>query len=144
RRVTLSAAAATRAAAAGAATGEEGAASAAGSQLRAGAESTPEAPRMVVDGGRPDGQTGFAGHGEHSLCSGSFTVPEGTEVAVYARYGSALSDVQGYAVESGSASMNPLRTYRAGESMPNFTLKPPSGLRIRAGSVTVKLGIDSP
>ncbi|MFI5837254.1 LamG-like jellyroll fold domain-containing protein [Micromonospora sp. NPDC051300] len=108
-----------------------------GGQWRAGSESMPTPARKVVQGGRPDGQTVFAGHGEHSLSSGNFIVPDGTEVAVYARYGSQLSDSQGFAVESGTSSIDPLRVYRSGESMPNFTLKPPSGLRIRANSETV-------
>nr|WP_234359176.1 RHS repeat-associated core domain-containing protein [Plantactinospora sp. BC1] len=98
----------------------------------------PAPPRRVVEGGRPDGERVFAGHGEHSLSNGNFTVPEGTRVAVYARYGQSLDDTQGFAVESGSSSVRAVRVYESGESMPNFTLMPPSNLRIRANSQTVE------
>ena len=95
------------------------------------------APKRVMDGGRPDRETVFAGHGQHNLSDGNVTVPEGTSVAVYARYGSALSDSDGFAVESGRSRMTPVRIYAAGESMPNYTLLPPGGLTIRSESVTV-------
>ncbi|MGN9766575.1 putative adhesin [Micromonospora sp. SD12] len=104
---------------------------------RADSASAPVPPRRVVEGGRPDGETVFAGHAKHELSNGNVKVPEGTRVAVYAPYSKTLDDAQGFAVESGSPWMNPVRTYKSGESMPNFTLMPPSGLRIRANSVTV-------
>ncbi|SCL69514.1 DNRLRE domain-containing protein [Micromonospora peucetia] len=105
---------------------------------RADSASTPAPPRRVVEGGRADGEIVFSGHSKHKLSSGNVTVPEGTKVAVYAPYSKTLDDAQGFAVESGSPWMKPVRTYKSGESMPNFTLLPPSGLRIRANSVTVQ------
>ena len=94
-------------------------------------------PRRISPGGRPDGQIVFAGHGRHDLSDGNFRVPEGTEVRVYVRYGSVLDDMDGYYIESGRDYPPAVRTYTAGEYMPNFTLFPPRGLWIREGSTTV-------
>jgi hypothetical protein len=93
--------------------------------------------RRVVEGGRPDGESALAGHGLHRLANGNFIVPDGTEVAVYAPYGRQLDDAAGFRVESGDETMKPVRVYRSGESMPNYTLLPPGDLRIRANSITV-------
>ncbi|MEV7230965.1 putative adhesin [Polymorphospora sp. NPDC051019] len=46
-------------------------------------------------------------------------------------------DSRGFAVEGGKEWVRAMKTYFSGESMPNYTLLPPSNLIIRAGSKTV-------
>ncbi|MGW4500461.1 putative adhesin [Micromonospora sp. NPDC004336] len=97
----------------------------------------PAPPKAIMPGGRPDGEVVFAGHGKHDTANGNFTVPEGTEIAVYVPYSKKLMDTDAFRVESGRSSPAPVKIYRSGESMPNFTLLPASGLRVREGSKRV-------
>jgi RHS repeat-associated protein len=91
----------------------------------------------ILEGGRPDGQTVFAGHGEYRFGSGATTVPEGTSVNVYAPHGQGIPDSLGGAIETGG-SVAPYRVYGPGEQIPNYTLKTPDGLTVYSGSTTVQ------
>jgi RHS repeat-associated protein len=89
----------------------------------------------IIDGGREDGQTVFAGHGE--LRSGdTTTVPEGTTLNIYSNSAGKLSDIDGQAIESGAARA-PTATYGPGDAVPNYTLKTPDNLTVYSGSTTV-------
>ncbi|GII86532.1 hypothetical protein Ssi03_45220 [Sphaerisporangium siamense] len=76
------------------------------------------------------------GHGEYRVGSGETIVPEGTSVYVYAEHGGKIPDIVGLGIETGTG-RKPVRIYGPGESIPNYTLKPPVGLTIRQGSHTV-------
>lgn len=91
----------------------------------------------VMSGGRHDGQTVFAGHGEFRLGSGSVTVPEGTTLKVYTQHGERLSQADGLAIELGGGPA-PVSVFGPGSVLPNYTLKAPSNLRIASGSTTVE------
>lgn len=93
--------------------------------------------RSIVSGGRDDGSTVFAGHGEFRYGSGSFTVPEGTTLNVYSAHGRALSQADGLAIELGGGP-SPVTVYGPGSVMPNYTLKAPTGLTVARGSTTVE------
>ncbi|WP_244923930.1 RHS repeat-associated core domain-containing protein [Enhygromyxa salina] len=79
----------------------------------------------------------FAGHGELRLGAGNVTVPEGTSLTFYSKHGKSLTDRAGRRVERGSRFG--LRRYKffPGDRVPNYTLKPPDGLKIRQNSITV-------
>lgn len=89
----------------------------------------------VLAGGRADGETVFAGHGEYRMTSGTTVVPEGTSVTTYAPHGMKIGDSVGGAIETGGGT--PFQVYGPGEAMPNYTLKTPDGLTVYSGSTTV-------
>lgn len=91
----------------------------------------------VLEGGRPDGQTVFAGHGEYRYGAGTTIVPEGTSVNVYAPHGRGIPDSLGGAIETGGP-VSPYRVYGPGQQIPNYTLKTPDGLTVYSGSTTVQ------
>lgn len=80
----------------------------------------------VIDGGRADGETVFAGHGEYRYGSGDTVVPEGTTLKVYSPHGGTISDSTGLAIEQGRGPAA-VTTYGPGSVVPNYTLKPPLG-----------------
>ena len=91
----------------------------------------------VLDGGRVDGQTVFAGHGEYRYGAGTTAVPEGTSVNVYAPHGQGIPDSLGGAIETGGQ-VPPYQVYGPGSQIPNYTLKTPDGLTVYSGSTTVQ------
>lgn len=93
--------------------------------------------RSVVSGGRPDGATVFAGHGEYRLGSGHVAVPQGTSVKVYSAHGGALSQTDGLTIKLGGGPVA-VTTYGPGSMIPNYTLKAPTGLTVAQGSRTVE------
>lgn len=90
----------------------------------------------VLAGGRADGETVFAGHGEYRMGSGTTTVPEGTSVTTYAPHGQGILDSTGGAIETGGGS--PFQVFGPGEQIPNYTLRTPDGLTVYSGSTTVE------
>jgi hypothetical protein len=92
---------------------------------------------QVAKGGRPDGDTVFAGHGEYRWGSGDFQVPAGTTVKVYSELGSKLSQSDGLMIEQGGGP-EPVSVYGPGSTMPNYTLRAPDGLTVMSNSVTVE------
>jgi RHS repeat-associated protein len=90
----------------------------------------------VIDGGRADGETVFAGHGEYRYGSGDTVVPDGTTLKVYSPHGGTISDSTGLAIELGLGPAA-VTTYGPGSVVPNYTLKPPTGLTVMSGSTTV-------
>lgn len=93
--------------------------------------------RALVNGGRRDGEVVFAGHGEYRYGSGTVVVPEGTSLHVYSPHGSALSQSDGLAIELGGGP-TPTGVFGPGDTVPNYTLMPPSGLTVASGSTTVE------
>lgn len=90
----------------------------------------------VVEGGRPDGQTVFAGHGTYRWGAGDTVVPEGTTLHVYADFDQKIDDVLGQAIETGGEA-TPVHVFGPGSSIPNYVLGTPDNLTIYSGSVTV-------
>lgn len=81
----------------------------------------------------------FSGHGSYSAADGMTTIPPGTSLTVYAEHGATISDSLGNAIETGGdLSKVYQRTYVQGSNIPNYTLHPPTGLRILGSPVTVK------
>ncbi|WP_326598225.1 putative adhesin [Streptomyces sp. NBC_01803] len=95
----------------------------------------------VFEGGRPDGQTVFAGHGFLERGAGDFVVPEGTSIAFYADHGEALHGLDGVAVEGGVYPGNAVEVFRSGDVIPNYTLaapqSPSGGFSVFESSTTV-------
>ncbi|MBI5656093.1 MAG: hypothetical protein HZC44_04410 [Geobacter sp.] len=89
--------------------------------------------------GEDSRRTVFSGHGSYEIGSGITTIPEGTNLTVYSKFGSTISDPLGNAIETnGDLSKAYSRTYGPGDRMPNYTLHPPEGLNIK-GTPTVVL-----
>jgi hypothetical protein len=86
---------------------------------------------------RPDGQTVFAGHGGWSIFNGWTRIPKGTSLATYGKTGATISDYDGFRVENGDSSLEPVRVYGPGSFIRNLTLYPGGGLTIMSGSTTV-------
>ncbi|WP_431043422.1 putative adhesin [Streptomyces sp. P1-3] len=97
----------------------------------------------VFAGGRPDGETVFAGHGYLRRGSGETVVPEGTTISFYVPDGDRIPGLNGLAVESGVYPEGGyVVKYEAGERIPDYTLAAPEGtfgmsFSIMEGSVTV-------
>jgi hypothetical protein len=89
----------------------------------------------VLNGGRSDGETVFAGHGEYRWGSGDVEVPAGTTAKVYSELGSKLSQSDGLAIEQGGGP-EPVNVYGPGDTMPNYTLRSPDGLTVMSNSIT--------
>ena len=92
-------------------------------------------------------ETVFSGHGgyemigkglNYTIGSGITTVPEGTSVTVYSKFGTTISDSLGNAIETNTVPKGTFfKTYSSGSRMPNFTLYPPEGLVIKGNPITV-------
>jgi hypothetical protein len=83
-------------------------------------------------------RTVFSGHGSYEIGSGIITIPEGTNLTVYSKFGGTISDPLGNAIETGGdLSKVYSRTYSPGDRMPNYTLHPPDGLSIKGTPTTV-------
>jgi hypothetical protein len=83
-------------------------------------------------------RTVFSGHGSYEIGSGITTVPEGTNLTVYSKFGSTISDPLGNVIETnGDLSKVYSRTYGPGDRMPNYTLHPPEGLNVKGTPNTV-------
>ncbi len=101
----------------------------------------------VAGGSRIGGRTVLSGHGgyevvgkgkTHPIGTGIITVPEGTSVTVYSRFGTPISDSLGNAIELNRVRAGAYtKTYMPGSRMPNFTLAPPNGLNIQGNPITV-------
>jgi hypothetical protein len=92
----------------------------------------PPAPRVVL-----------SGHGGFVPGSGLTAVPEGTSVTTYSRLGGSITDELGNAVELKQVPPGVYsKTYLPGQSMPNYTLSPPTGLKILGEPQTVS--VDTP
>ncbi|WP_059010483.1 WXG100 family type VII secretion target [Streptomyces specialis] len=95
----------------------------------------------VFAGGRPDGQTVFAGHGFLERGAGDFVVPEGTSISFYANHGEALNGLDGVAVEGGVYPGGAVEVFNAGDVVPNYTLaapqSPSGGFSVFENSTTV-------
>lgn len=90
----------------------------------------------VLEGGRPDGQTVFAGHGEYRLGSGDVTVPEGTTLKVYSNFDERISQSTGLAIEQGGGPA-PVGVFGPGDTLPNYSLRTPDDLTVMSRSTTV-------
>jgi RHS repeat-associated protein len=123
----------THAAEHGAEVAVESAASRAGAATRSGGN---DYATDVLSGGRPDGQTVFAGHGEYKWATGDTVVPEGTTVNVYADFGETISQSRGLSIEQGLG-VPPVTTFGPGDVMPNYDLLAPAGLTVMSDSITV-------
>lgn len=96
--------------------------------------------KKVVPGGRPDGETVFAGHGELRPLSRDIEVPEGTTVHTYSPLARGpegrIGDGVGGKIERGEY-VPAVETFGPGSMIPNYTLKTPDDLTIYSGSTTV-------
>jgi RHS repeat-associated protein len=75
--------------------------------------------------GRPDNQLVFSGHG--GPADGTTVVPPKTSIAFYGR-GPLLKDEVGNEIETGNPT--PVKIFNSGDDVPNYTLTPPTGLRV--------------
>ena len=96
----------------------------------------------VFQGGRPDGQTVFAGHGYLRQGAGSFVVPEGTSISFYANRGESLQGLDGLAVEAGVYPQEAVQVFHGGDVIEDFTLAAPAphgpgGFSVFENSTTV-------
>lgn len=96
-----------------------------------------EYARSVSPGGRPDGETVFAGHGSYESGVRTTTVPEGTTLKVYSPQGDTIYDSVGRAIERGTGPA-PYEVFGPGQAVPNYNLRAPKGLDIMSGSTTVQ------
>jgi hypothetical protein len=82
--------------------------------------------------------TVFSGHGSYEIGSGIHTIPDGTYLTTFSKFGSTISDPLGNVIETGGdLSKVYKRTYGPGDRIPNYTLHPPDGLDIQGSPVTV-------
>jgi len=91
----------------------------------------------------------FSGHGAYSSDAGMLTIPQGSSLTIWQRFGSLMPDEVGGLIESGQEmqilnspamqqAITGARTYLPGAQVPNFTLYPPNGsLNILGSPVTV-------
>lgn len=56
---------------------------------------------------------------------------------VYSPYGGKIDNSDGLAIEQGGGP-DPVDTFGPGDTLPNYTLKPPSGLTIMGSSISVE------
>ncbi|WP_323748907.1 WXG100 family type VII secretion target [Streptomyces sp. PR69] len=96
----------------------------------------------VLEGGRPDGETVFAGHGFLRPNDGEVTVPGGTSISFYVPDGERIPGLNGVAVEGGSYPGGAVETFHPGQKVPNYTLGPPEavgpgGFTVYENSITV-------
>ncbi|WBC17745.1 hypothetical protein O7600_13355 [Micromonospora sp. WMMA1998] len=93
---------------------------------------------QVSEGGRKDGGQVVAGHGWYFSSNGTTTLPSGTYLHFYVEHGEKLLDTVGRRIEGGARSVAPVETFGPGDSVPNYTIGQPNGLRILNGSTTVR------
>ncbi|WP_181763957.1 putative adhesin [Streptomyces albidus (ex Kaewkla and Franco 2022)] len=79
----------------------------------------------VLEGGRPDGETVFAGHGYLREGAGTATVPPGTTLDFYVMEGEKLPGLHGLSVERGVYPGPAVESFGPGDEVPNYTLAPP-------------------
>ncbi|WP_342776404.1 putative adhesin [Streptomyces armeniacus] len=71
----------------------------------------------------------FSGHGGIRAGDGNpVIVPEGTSISMYSRHGEPITDALGNQIETRAPV--PVEVYGPGEKLPNYSLFPPSGLKI--------------
>ncbi|MGZ5369980.1 MAG: putative adhesin [Aeromicrobium sp.] len=93
----------------------------------------------INDGVASDGRIKFSGHGSYDAADGVFVVPDGLSVTVYGEHGSTITDALGNLIETGGDTTSVFsRTFGTGESMPNYTLHPPDGLKVQGAPLTVE------
>ncbi len=98
-----------------------------------------ESPQSTVDSpANTGGDLIISGHGGYDPIHGHVFVPGGTTVTAYAEHGSMITDALGNLIETGGDTSHVYsRTFRAGDSMPDYTIYPPDGLNILGTPQTV-------
>ena len=109
------------------------------SQLRSGVLDSSDDLTIAANRANSSQSTVFSGHGNFHAGNGVTSIPEGTSLEVYSRFGSSITDSLGNAIETGAALPEGLyrRTYNAGDRIPNYTLSSPNGLAIQGSPTTV-------
>ncbi len=80
----------------------------------------------------------ISGHGGYDPNDGYFVVPKGSSITTYAEHGSTITDELGNLIETGGdTSAVYSHTFQPGESIPNYTIYPPDGLKILGSPQTV-------
>ncbi|MEU7135381.1 putative adhesin [Streptomyces sp. NPDC046261] len=97
----------------------------------------------VFKGGRPDGETVFAGHGYLRRGSGEMTVPPGTTISFYVPHADMLPGPNGLTVEAGIYPGGYVETFHPGQRIPDYTLDAPAagmggGFSVFEKSTTVR------
>ncbi|ETZ53971.1 putative nAD(+)--arginine ADP-ribosyltransferase Mav [Mycobacterium avium MAV_120709_2344] len=81
----------------------------------------------------------ISGHGSYDPGNGAFLVPEGSSITTFAEHGSTITDSLGNLIETGGDTSGVYsKTFHAGESIPNYTIHPPDGLKILGSPLTVE------
>ena len=81
----------------------------------------------------------LSGHGGYIQGDGMTTVPDGTSVTTYSKFGGGISNHLGNAIETGEIPSGiHARVWGPGQRMPNYTLYPPTGLTIMGNPITVQ------
>ncbi|MFE2972784.1 putative adhesin [Streptomyces sp. NPDC059340] len=92
--------------------------------------------------GRKDNQLVLSGHGGIRAGNGdAVTVPKGTTLYLYSKHGVTISDPMGNAIETGAIGKgSTVEIYGPGEKLPDYSLFPPGGLKIKGSprNVTVQ------
>ncbi|MFE6288309.1 putative adhesin [Streptomyces sp. NPDC057877] len=113
------------------------------------ADASRSAPGFVAGGdhgvvdvrgiGRPDNELVLSGHGVIRAGDGTaVTVPQGTTLYLYSKHGEPILDVAGNAIENGFMQKSSAREiYKPGETLPDYSLLPPTGLKIEGSPRTV-------
>lgn len=79
----------------------------------------------------PTDGTVFSGHGEYNAVDGYTTVPDGTSVTMFSKWGGVITDELGNAIENGEVPSGTfMDTAGPGDTIPNYTLDEPGGLNI--------------
>ncbi|RKN40048.1 DUF6531 domain-containing protein [Streptomyces hoynatensis] len=103
-------------------------------------------PHSHQQGGRPDGEIVFTGHGvyleqprnlwERLFRRSHFTVPQGTSIAVYTHHGGSIVGATNGRIQTGT--IQPFQVYGPGQRIPNYHLLPKDEWRNLVGNpVTV-------
>ncbi|WP_414506493.1 putative T7SS-secreted protein [Streptomyces sp. NEAU-L66] len=92
--------------------------------------------KSVTQQGRTDNSTVITGHGYYVHGTGDMTVPAGTWLKFYVEDGMRLRDSVGLDVETGG-NRAATETFGPGKTLPNYTVGPPSDLRISSRSISV-------
>lgn|GEM_PF-6950310 len=83
--------------------------------------------------------TVISGHGNYSQQNGTFEIPKGTSLTVYATHGGILENPLGNAIEEHiQRDLHVFsQTFAAGDTMPNYTVFPPGKLSLVGNPTTV-------
>ncbi|MDT0344829.1 DUF6531 domain-containing protein [Streptomyces litchfieldiae] len=102
-------------------------------------------PHNHHQGGRPDGEIVFTGHGVFletprnfwdRFRRKEFTVPQGTSIAVYTHHGGSIVGATNGRIQTGNIA--PYQVFGPGQRIPNYHLLPPDSWRVPVGNpVTV-------